>query len=64
MLKEGFLAGTGLYASLAHTDEIIDKYFDAVDRVFGKIAALLAKGKDITSQLEGPVCHAGFERLN
>lgn len=64
MLKEGFLAATGLYASLAHTDEIIGKYLEAVDRVFGKIADVLTGGQDIMPRLDGPVCHAGFERLN
>lgn len=64
MLKEGFLAGTGVYASLAHTDEIIGKYAEACDKVFGKIAKIRSDNEDITKCLEGPVCHAGFERLN
>lgn len=64
MLKEGFLAGPGVYASLAHTDELIDKYLKACDRVFAKIEELNKKNQDITALLEGPVCHAGFERLN
>lgn len=64
MLKEGFLAGTGVYASLAHTDEIIEKYAIACDRTFEQIAKIRKKGDDITKYLEGPVCHAGFERLN
>lgn len=64
MLKEGFLAALGVYASLAHTDELIDKYLEACDRVFGKIEAAHANNKDICELLDGPVCHAGFERLN
>lgn len=62
MLKEGFLAGTGVYASLAHKDDIIDKYLVACEKVFYKIKGLL--DKNIEDYLEGPVCHAGFERLN
>ena len=64
MLKEGFLAGTGVYASLAHTDELIDLYFEACDKVFGKIAQIRQSGKSVRMFLEGPVCHSGFERLN
>lgn len=64
MLKEGFLAATGVYVSLAHTEEIVDKYMEACGRVFEKIAGINCKGEDIRENLEGPVCHAGFERLN
>ena len=64
MQKEGFLAGTGLYASYAHTDAVLDQYRDAVGRVFMKIGDIVNKGADITKHLDGPVCHAGFERLN
>ncbi len=64
MLKEGFLAGTGVYASFAHTDEILEKYRKAVKRVFQKTAISVRNKTDICTMLEGPVCHAGFERLN
>ncbi len=63
MLKEGFLAGTGTYACLAHTTEVIDRYTEALDPVFGLIAQCEA-GRDIATVLDGPVCHAGFQRLN
>lgn len=64
MLKQGFLAATGVYASYAHKDEIIDKYEDAVNAAFEKIGRIVKDGRDIMGCLEGPVCHAGFERLN
>ena len=64
MLKEGFLASTGVYASLAHTDDVIAKYEAACDRVFKKIGDIVKGDKNVESELEGPVCHAGFERLN
>lgn len=64
MLKEGFLAATGAYASLAHKDAIIDQYGAAVRRVFARIGNALKEGRDIRALLNGPVCHAGFERLN
>lgn len=64
MLKEGFLAGNGVYASLAHTDKLIDIYLSACDKVFSKISTIRTERKNILECLEGPVCHAGFERLN
>lgn len=64
MLKEGYLAGTGVYASMAHTDNIIQGYLEICEKVFWEIAEIHSKGKDIVKYLNGPVCHAGFERLN
>ncbi|MBO9589161.1 MAG: aminotransferase class III-fold pyridoxal phosphate-dependent enzyme [Devosia sp.] len=63
MLDKGYLAATSVYTSLAHTPEIIDGYFDALDPVFALIAECEA-GRDVGSLLRGPVCHAGFKRLN
>jgi len=36
----------------------------ACDRTFAKIAGIRKKNERIEAHLEGPVCHAGFERLN
>lgn len=65
MLKEGFLAGTGIYPTLAHNDEILAKYRIAIDKVFGIIADLLKKGgkEAIVEAIGGPVRHSGFARL-
>lgn len=65
MLKEGFLANTAIYPTLAHTDEILALYREAMDRVFGKIATVLAKGsrEAILEAIGGPVCHTDFARL-
>ncbi|MDD4103163.1 MAG: aminotransferase class III-fold pyridoxal phosphate-dependent enzyme, partial [Kiritimatiellae bacterium] len=62
MLARGFLAGTGLYATLAHTEELVGRYLAAADIVFGEIAAALAAG-DVMERLRGPVAHSGFKRL-
>lgn len=64
MLREGFLAANGVYASYAHNDEVLEKYKKACNVVFCKIAELISNGKDIRDNLDGPVCHSGFERLN
>lgn len=64
MLKKGLLAATGVYVSLAHTDDILEKYFEACGKVFDQIGKLEKEYGGVESFLEGPVCHAGFERLN
>lgn len=64
MLREGFLATTVLYASIAHTDEIIDKYLVGCEKTFEKISRINKNNENIGNYLVGPVCHTGFERLN
>jgi glutamate-1-semialdehyde 2,1-aminomutase len=62
MLERGFLAGTSIYPTLAHTDEIVGRYGEAIDEVFAEIAAALTTG-DVKARLKGPVAHSGFSRL-
>lgn len=63
MLAKGYLASNCLYACTEHTPAILDGYFDALDGVFATIREC-EDGRDIHSLLNGPVCHAGFKRLN
>ena len=63
MLKQNFLASNSFYASLAHTDEILDNYFSAVENIFDLIGSL-EDGGELSQRLEGSVCHGGFRRLN
>lgn len=63
MLDRGYLASTVLYASIAHTDEVITKYLKNVHEVFGIIGKNIQNG-NYTSLLKGEVCHSGFKRLN
>ncbi len=63
MLKKGYLAGTSIYVSIAHTEAIIEKYFEAINPIF-KLIRECEGGKDVNSLLEGPTCHGGFKRLN
>ncbi len=64
MLKKGFLASTSFYSSIAHNDEIIEKYFDNLDHVFSTISKCEKSKINIDLLLDGPVCHDGFKRLN
>jgi len=63
MLKSSLLAGTSVYVSTAHTQPIVDQYFDALEPLFARIREC-ESGRSIDELLEGPVCHAGFKRLN
>jgi len=64
MLKKGFLASTHFYACIAHTDEHINSYFNALDDVYKQIAKCEAEILNINDLLDGQVCHSGFKRLN
>ncbi|MBN1642028.1 MAG: aminotransferase class III-fold pyridoxal phosphate-dependent enzyme [Anaerolineae bacterium] len=62
MLEQGYLAGTAIYPTMAHSDEVVARYGEAIDLVFAEIAAALAEG-DVEARLKGPVAHSGFSRL-
>lgn len=63
MLAKGYLAGTSVYVCTEHTTEILDGFFAALDPVFALIKEC-EDGRDVMGLLKGPVCHAGFKRLN
>jgi len=63
MLKKGCLGGNSVYVSTEHSEGIVDEYFKNLDDIFNEIRAY-EDGKDIYTLLDGPVCHAGFKRLN
>ncbi len=62
MLERGFLASSSIYPSMAHTDDIVELYGEAIDEVFAHIADALTKG-EVEARLKGPVAHTGFARL-
>jgi glutamate-1-semialdehyde 2,1-aminomutase len=62
-LKRGYLAGTILYASNAHDTTKFDEYAAILDNVF-KLIADCENGQSLNNLLDGPICHAGFKRLN
>ncbi|MBF0679851.1 MAG: aminotransferase class III-fold pyridoxal phosphate-dependent enzyme [Devosia sp.] len=63
MLDKGYLAANSVYTCTAHTPDIVDGYFDALDPVFALIAEC-ENGRDVMGLLRGPICHASFKRLN
>jgi len=62
MLDRGLLAGVAFSPTLAHTDEIVDMFGEAIDEVFAEIADALEAG-EVRQRLRGPVAHTGFQRL-
>ncbi len=64
MLKKGFLASNLLFSCMAHNKNIIDNYLNELDKVFLTIKKCENKELAIDDLLDGPVCHAGFKRLN
>ena len=63
MLKKGYLAANSVYACTEHKQEIVDGYFAELDPIFGTIKQC-EDGLDVSTLLEGPLCHSGFKRLN
>jgi glutamate-1-semialdehyde 2,1-aminomutase len=63
MLAKGYLASNSVYACTEHTPEIIEGYFEALSPIF-QVIRECEDGRDIHALLKGPVCHAGFKRLN
>lgn len=63
MLELGYLTTNSLYVSYAHTPDMINEYLDAVDHVFETVGTAL-KQESVRQQLDGPVAHTKFKRLN
>ena len=61
MLDRGYLAGPNLYASIAHTPEILDEYFTAMDAVFAQLAEL--DDEQLGELLPFGTAQSGFRRL-
>ncbi|MBI3804152.1 MAG: aminotransferase class III-fold pyridoxal phosphate-dependent enzyme [Nitrospirae bacterium] len=63
MLAKGYLAGTSVYVCTEHTPEVVAQFFETLDPIFALIKEC-EEGRDVMTLLKGPVCHAGFKRLN
>jgi glutamate-1-semialdehyde 2,1-aminomutase len=64
MLKKGFLASNRFYACIAHDNQVLDSYFNAVDETLNSISKIGFNKNEIINRLDGPVRHSGFKRLN
>ena len=63
MLRRGFIALPRVFSTLAHTDQHVSAYMEAINEVFPILAASIAED-DVLSRLGGPVKHSHFKRLN
>lgn len=63
MLAKGYLAGNSIYVCTEHTKDVVDQYLETLIPIFRKIKQC-EDGLDVMSLLNGPICHAGFKRLN
>jgi glutamate-1-semialdehyde 2,1-aminomutase len=61
MLDQGYLAGTNLYASIAHTPTILEDYFTAIAPVFAEIAG--HDDDELRAALPDGLAQSGFRRL-
>ena len=61
MLEQGYLAGVNLYASIAHTSEILEDYFAALAPVFTRLAEFDEGG--LAAALPQGQAQSGFQRL-
>ena len=60
MLSKGFLAGTVIYLSASHNQDLIEDYLIALEEVFARMTQV----NEVSGLLNGPICDAGFTRLN
>jgi len=64
MLKKKILASNAIYASIAHTPKILDRYFDALNEIFKKIKKSENKSEKIENLLETKLCISGMRENN
>ena len=63
MLHRGYIASNSVYSCINHEPKIVEAYLNELDEIFSVIKNC-ENGKDINKLLNGPICHAGFKRLN
>ncbi len=61
MLDQGYLSGNSLYVSIAHTDEILAEYYQALSIVFAELAAM--DDAQLAAALPHGLAQSGFRRL-
>ena len=63
MLEKNFLANNIIYSSISHTDKILEKYFENLDKIFSIIKDS-ENGDDINRYIKGPLSGTSFRKIN
>jgi glutamate-1-semialdehyde 2,1-aminomutase len=63
MLKRGYLASTSFYASIAHSDDEVQKFLENLEEVIASLASLSSE-VEYMNRIGGGLAHEGFRRLN
>ena len=64
MLKKRILSGPNIFVSIEHKDQIMQKYYENLDKVFKTFQYYLNSNKNIEDLLMTEICQSGFKRLN
>ena len=64
MLKSGFLASDTIYFSIAHTDQILKKYINKLEKIFAIISKCENSIEDIDDLIESQVSKLNMKRMN
>ena len=62
MLESGFLANNIIYSSISHKSEILNKYFEILEKIFGKIRDC-EDGDDIKKYINSPLIKKTFRKI-
>ena len=61
LFDHGYLGGTALYTSIAHTDEVLEPYFNVMNGIFGSLATM--DDAALKAALPDGPAQSGFARL-
>ena len=64
MLKSGFLASDTIYFYIAHTDQILKKYINKLEKIFNIIKKYKNFIEDIDDLIESQVSKLNMKRMN
>ncbi len=64
MIKKNFLATNTIYPCIKHTDNILDKYFDNLERIMKIVSICENDGHDIRKFLKTDLSDKDFQRYN
>ncbi len=63
LMKSNILGSNLIYCNIYHSNKLMEKYFNVLDRIFKKISDF-ESGENCMNYLNGPVCRKPFKRIN